>query len=205
MELDGSDHPVRRGLEGDIEGHLVHPMRSSLVLGEGGQRIGVGDGDDQVVGVEGLDPRRILEGRTPIGWRPADIGHGHGLALVEEVEEPAVEPHLTLEPPVLGEAVEVDGPRTSSVGRRQGRSAWRHFRGCVLLAPEAKRHGPLFLRSSAVLADGIDNGRIRKGRRVAEGPAFGDVTEEPAHDLARASLGQIRDEHEVLRLGRSGR
>ena len=89
VELHGSDHPVRRRLEGDVEGHLVHPMRGSLVLGEGGQRIGVGDGDDQVVGVEGLDPRRSLEGRTPIGRRPADIGNGHGLALVEEVEEPA--------------------------------------------------------------------------------------------------------------------
>src|SRR5689334_22174168 len=62
---------------------------------------------------------------------------------------------------------------------------------------------PLWPRSilglEAVLADRLDDGSVGEGRRVAERAALGDVTQEPAHDLAAARLGQVRCEHQRLR------
>ena len=55
------------------------------------------------------------------------------------------------------------------------------------------------------LDDGRDDRGVSEGRDVAElvGLALGDFSEDPAHDLARASLGQPGDElEEIGRLAR---
>src|SRR4051794_4739240 len=49
-------------------------------------------------------------------------------------------------------------------------------------------NGMSFLRGARVLADGVDDRFVGECRRVAEHPAFRDIAEQPAHDLARARL-----------------
>src|SRR5262245_22656161 len=43
-----------------------------------------------------------------------------------------------------------------------------------------------------------DDRRIGQSRRVAQGPALGDVAQEPAHDLAAARLGELGREDDVV-------
>src|SRR6185436_20151849 len=44
-----------------------------------------------------------------------------------------------------------------------------------------------------------DHRRIGQGRGVAQGPALGDIAQEPAHDLAAPRLRQLRREDDVVR------
>src|SRR5664280_393897 len=63
-----------------------------------------------------------------------------------------------------------------------------------------KPNGTLvLLRRAALVANHVDHSSIRQGGRIAEDAILGDVAQEPAHDLARARLGQIRREHQELR------
>ena len=45
-----------------------------------------------------------------------------------------------------------------------------------------------------------DDARIGERRRVAENPAFGDIAQEPAHDLAAARLRQLLRERQIFRM-----
>jgi hypothetical protein len=47
--------------------------------------------------------------------------------------------------------------------------------------------------------DRLEHARIQQGRRVAELAAFGDVTQQPAHDLAAAGLGHLWDHVDLPR------
>src|SRR6266480_1451783 len=55
-------------------------------------------------------------------------------------------------------------------------------------------------RRRAVL-DLFDHGRVGEGSRVAELAIFGDVAKQPAHDLPRTRLRQLRGEDDVGRPG----
>src|SRR5437667_12037091 len=55
-----------------------------------------------------------------------------------------------------------------------------------------------FLLLFVLLLEGSDHGRVGQGGRVAERPSLGDVPEQAAHDLARARLGQLRREDDVV-------
>ena len=46
-----------------------------------------------------------------------------------------------------------------------------------------------------------DHSRIGQGGRVTEGAALGDVAQEAAHDLARAGLGEVGREEDVVGTG----
>ena len=131
--------------------------------------------------------------------RPLDVLDRDRLALVERVGQPAVDHHPADQPPLLGQAVERRCPRScaeaaAAAGAPVAASAGACFRF-------RKSNGTSFLRRAGVLADGLDDGRVGEGRRVAEGPALGDVAQQAAHDLARAGLGQVRHEHQELRPG----
>src|SRR5690606_11600536 len=74
---------------------------------------------------------------------------------------------------------------------------WRSLGGSVAIHP-AKGKGLLI----AVLdLKHLDDGRIGERRRVAQGPPFSNITQQPAHDLARTCLGQIGRQNDLLRLG----
>jgi hypothetical protein len=57
------------------------------------------------------------------------------------------------------------------------------------------------LRAAPLLAgpDRLEHARIQQRRRVAELAAFGDVTQQPAHDLAAAGLGHLWDHVDLPR------
>src|SRR5215212_5131311 len=63
-----------------------------------------------------------------------------------------------------------------------------------------KFSGTLLLGLEAVLPDRLDNSGVGERRRVAQLVALSDVAEQPPHDFARTSLGQIRREHQGLGL-----
>src|SRR5688572_1469118 len=64
-----------------------------------------------------------------------------------------------------------------------------------------KSNGTSVLARAGIRPDEVHDAGIGEGRRIAEGAALGDVAQQPAHDLARAGLGQIRHEHQALGLG----
>src|SRR5262245_44781442 len=76
-------------------------------------------------------------------------------------------------------------------------------RHCQLSGVYLAKVGLLFVAGGRPLADLLDHGRIGEGGRVAEVATFGHVTQQAAHDLAAARLGEVgRDDH---RLGSSRR
>ena len=71
--------------------------------------------------------------------------------------------------------------------------------GSVEAGAGAVMTGSLVLLGRArALADRLDHARVRQRRRVAQGSALRHVPQQPAHDLARARLGQVRREQQVL-------
>src|SRR4029450_12984645 len=62
-----------------------------------------------------------------------------------------------------------------------------------------KRLGLLLLVLGLELGD---DGRVSQGRRVAQGPALGDVAQETAHDLAASRLRELRRDRKEHTSGR---
>src|ERR687889_2272944 len=71
------------------------------------------------------------------------------------------------------------------------------------LGPPARRGPGSVLRGSGgqLLLDQVHHRRVGQRGDVAELAVLGDVAEEPPHDLARAGLGQLLDDHDLPRLG----
>ena len=102
----------------------------------------------------------------------------------------------------------VDGPAQTREARARGAPGDR--RG-VDERDNRRRHQPKparlrlradrGLRAAPLLAgpDRLEHARIQQRRRVAELSAFGDVTQQPAHDLSAAGLGHLWDHVDLPR------
>ena len=138
VEVDRADDPVRRRLELQVVGDLVDPVRGGLIRAHRRQRGLAGQHEDQVVRIDRLEPRRLLEGFGAVERRPLDLGDLDRFAAVERVGEPSVDGHPPDEAPLLGQGVERDPPpgrgrdrRIGAQGRGHGGPArrWRGDRG----------------------------------------------------------------------------
>ena len=70
-------------------------------------------------------------------------------------------------------------------------SSPRRPRPANRLGQRRRQSSPAAWRSAICSASCGHHGRVAERRDVAERAAFGDVAQEPAHDLARARLGQV--------------
>src|SRR5829696_236736 len=66
------------------------------------------------------------------------------------------------------------------------------------LRPPLVRRG---LRCRQILLDQIHHRGVGQRSDIAQFPVLGNITEQPAHDLARTGLGQLLDHHDLARLG----
>ena len=145
-----------------------------------------------------LEAGRRRQRLGAVDRRPADVVDRDRLAPVERVGQPAVDEHPADEPPLLGQPVERDARRRRRRGRR--RRPRRGRRRSFLPLQEIERHvtPPRRPEFSRIVSTTAASASVVVS---PSGAALGDVAQQPAHDLARAGLGQVRREHQVLRPG----
>ena len=93
MHEDRADDAERRRLERDVVRDLVDPVGGPLVLGQLRQRALAGEDEDQVVGIDAPEARRLRQRRRAVDRRPLDVGDLDRLALVERVRQAALDLH----------------------------------------------------------------------------------------------------------------
>ena len=94
----------------------------------------------------------------------------------------------------LGHGYRARGASHAEVARGAGARSWR---GAWVRRGARMRRGSV-LAFAGLLADGVDDVGVGERRHVPKVPLLGDITQQAPHDLARARLGQIRREHDLL-------